>query len=197
MDFEGAFFDTSDYELTDKFIGEGSFGKVYIVNCLKDKLQYAAKIINPKNLAEGNQQMLLIRESGILNKLHHPAIVKFCGINFHSFEDDLKFQPTIITEYLQHGSIQDMIDNSKLKPDKKWTSTKRYICLLGIADAMRYLHENGIIHRDLKLQNVLLDSDYYPRVCDFGFSKMLFKAIDTIDANFYDSKYWYPSLHGP
>ena len=171
MDFEDAFFDTDDFKITNQKLGEGSFGKVYIVICLKDKAQYAAKIINSSNLIKGRQQMMLIRESGILHKLHHPSIIKFYGINFHSFDDPNQLQPTIITEYLEHGSLRDVIDKSKKETNKKWNITKRYICLLGIADAMRYLHEQGILHRDLKPQNVLIDSDYYPRVCDFGLSK--------------------------
>lgn len=43
--------------------------------------------------------------------------------------------------------------------------------MLGICDAMRYLHKQGINHRDLKPENILLDKNYYPRVCDFGFSR--------------------------
>lgn len=55
--------------------------------------------------------------------------------------------------------------------DDNWSPTKKYISLLGISDAMRYLHKVGVIHRDLKPQNILMDSDYYPRVCDFGLSR--------------------------
>ena len=40
----------------------------------------------------------------------------------------------------------------------------------GITDAMRYLHLHNILHRDLKLENVLVDENYYPKVCDFGLS---------------------------
>lgn len=71
------------------------------------------------------------------------------------------------TEYLKNGSLKKILDKEKLSTaDLNWTPTKKYICLLGICDAMRYLHENQIIHRDLKPQNILIDSDYYPRVCD-------------------------------
>lgn len=199
MDFEGAFFDTDDYELTDKFLGEGAFGKVYIAKSLKDEAQYAAKIIDPKKLSKGSQQMMLIRESGILNKLHHPAIIKFYGINFHSFDDESKFQPVIIIEYLEHGSIRDVIDKSKRKSQQNFDATKRYICLLGIAEAMRYLHEHGVIHRDLKLQNVLLDSNYYPRVCDFGLSKCFMESLSpsmqiSMTANIGTPRYMAPEL---
>lgn len=62
-------------------------------------------------------------------------------------------------------------------PPQEWNGTKKYINLLGICDAMRYLHEQGILHRDLKPLNVLTDSNYYPRVCDFGLSKCFSKSL--------------------
>lgn len=148
-----------------------------IVKCLKDDALYAAKIISSDKLSKGNEQMMFIRESGILHKLKHPAIVKFIGINFHSFEDPSILSPTIITEYLEHGSLDDILKKSRKNIDKNFTPTKKYIALLGIADAMRYLHEKGILHRDLKPQNVLIDHDYYPRVCDFGLSKCFSQGL--------------------
>ena len=53
----------------------------------KEGKQFAAKIINVQNILSGKEQHLFMRESSILCKLKHPAIVKFYGINFHSFED--------------------------------------------------------------------------------------------------------------
>ena len=50
-------------------------------------------------------------------------------------------------------------------------------CLLGIVDAMRYLHKHGILHRDLKPQNILIDSNYYPRICDFGLSRCFSESL--------------------
>lgn len=178
MDLEGAFFDTSQFELTSKKLGQGQFGKVYVVESTNDGSQYAAKIIMNDGEFNGHNQMLLLRETVILYKMKHPAIVKFYGINFHSFDNPDKLEPTIITEYLPHGSLKNMLNNEKKsRADFDWTPTKKYIALLGIADAMRYLHKHGISHRDLKPENVLLDSDYYPRVCDFGLSKCFSKEL--------------------
>lgn len=49
--------------------------------------------------------------------------------------------------------------------------------MYGIVSAMKYLHENKIIHQDLKPTNILIDDDFYPRVCDFGFSRSFPNSI--------------------
>ncbi|KAK8853710.1 hypothetical protein M9Y10_016253 [Tritrichomonas musculus] len=172
MELNGVFFNTTDYELGSEKLGEGSFGTVYIAHNLKDNKQYAAKIIRIDEEFDGNEQMLLFRESMILSKLFHPSIVKFKGVNFRSFINSSILQPTIITEYLPHESLRNNLDKERrgIAPHE-WNPTKKYISLIGIADAMRYLHSQGIIHRDLKPENVLCDNDYYPRVCDFGLSR--------------------------
>lgn len=178
MEFEGAFFDTSDFEFTNKKIGEGQFGKVFIVVRNEDETEYAAKIITNEGVLSGQGQVLLLREISILHKLKHPAIVQFYGINLHSFDNPDKLEPTIITEYLPRGSLKEiLLKEQRSIADLNWSPTKKYICILGIADAMRYLHEKGILHRDLKPENILIDENYYPRVCDFGLSKCFSKSL--------------------
>lgn len=172
MDFKKVFFDQKDYSITDHKVGEGSFGTVYIAENKQDGKKYAAKIIKVKDEIDGNDQMLIMRESTILSALHHPNIVEFMGVNFRSLKDPSLFQPTIITEYLPKQSLKIILDNEKRSiSDPNWNPTKKYICLLGISDAMRYLHEHGILHRDLKPENILMDDDLLPRVCDFGLSR--------------------------
>ncbi|KAK8871768.1 hypothetical protein M9Y10_007509 [Tritrichomonas musculus] len=162
MELEGVFFNSTDYELQKKKLGEGAFGTVYVAKNLIDKQLYAAKLIHSPEGMSGHQQMLFLRESLTLNKLNHPSIVN----------PFVLLQPAIITEFLPHGSLKDNLDKEKKSiADSDWTATKKYIMLLGIADAMRYLHAHGIIHRDLKPENILVDEDYYPRVCDFGLSR--------------------------
>lgn len=172
MNFDGVFFNTSDFELTDKSLGKGAFGKVYIVKNNKDDKEYAAKIIEVEDFFNGREQMLFLRESLILYNLHHPSIVHFIGINFQSFLDPRQMSPTIITEFLPNGSLKEILDKEKKSiADPGWNPTKKYISLIGISNAMRYLHKHGILHRDLKPENILIDENYYPRVCDFGLSK--------------------------
>ena len=177
-ELESLFFNTADYKLQNLSIGEGTFGKVYIANQIKDNKNFAVKILKTDNGFNGHDQMLLMRESLILHKLKHPCIVEFKGLNSQSFLDPTKLSPSIITEYLSHGSLRTILDSEQRSlAEFDWTPTKKYINLLGIARAMKYLHRHGVIHRDLKPENILTDENYYPRVCDFGLSKYFSESV--------------------
>ena len=171
-DLNGLFYNTTDYILQNKTIGNGTFGKVIIARNINDNQLYAVKIIKTEKNFNGTELKLFMRESLIHHSLNHPGIVRFKGINFISFNDPTKFSPSIITEYISNGSLKTVLENErKSLSEMEWTWTKKYINLIGIAHAMKYLHENGIIHRDLKPENVLTDKNYYPHICDFGFSR--------------------------
>ena len=172
MDFEDGFFNTSNFKLTDKLLGKGSFAEVLIVISKSDGKKYAAKIINFKALIGIQEQKNFLREITILTKIKHPAVVSFYGINLHSFHDISILEPTILMEYMQKGSLRKILNEEQANlSDNDWDPTKKYICLLGIADAMRYLHQQGILHRDLKPENILFDENFYPKIADFGLSR--------------------------
>lgn len=173
INFEDIFFDTREFELTDQSLGDGSYGHV-IIAVDSSGSKYAAKVINTQNEFNGIDQMRLMRESMILQKLHHPSIVNFKGINFQSFDDQKKLQPTIITDFIPNGSLVNFLKSGF---SHNWNPTKKYIALLGISNAMRYLHQYGIIHRDIKPANILIDANYYPLICDFGISRCFPDAL--------------------
>lgn len=178
--FEDIFFDTREFELTNRILGSGAFGTVYLSYNINDGKEYAAKIISTNNEFDGSEQMKLMRESMLLKKLHHPSIVKFVGFNFQSFQNQTFLAPTIITEYLKNGSLKDILSKSEKYDDdvlKKWNSTKKYIMLLGISNAMNYLHQHGIVHRDLKPGNIIIDENLYPQICDFDLSRCFPDAL--------------------
>lgn len=152
-------------------LGKGSFGTVYIAINHDDGQEYAAKVIDISDGFNGKQQMKFLQESSTLHKLDHPSIVKFKGINLQSFKDPTILQPTIITELLPKGSLRaNLIKEKGSIADEKWSATKKYIILLGISDAMRYLHKHSIIHRDLKPENIMMDENLNPKIADLGLS---------------------------
>ena len=110
MDFKGIFFNVKDFKLNERErLGKGSFGIVYTAENKKTHEKYACKIIEVEEMFDGNDQMQIMRESMILSQLDHPAIVKFIGLNFRSFNDSSILRPAILTEYLVHGSLPKSI----------------------------------------------------------------------------------------
>lgn len=128
MEFEDSFYDTKDYKLLDKELGKGTFGTVYLAENINNHQKYAVKVINTTEGFDGQEQMLFVRKSLLLRKLEHLSIVKFIGINFKSFKDPTKLEPTIITEYYPHGSLKDILSKEmKSLSDPNWDSTKNIL----------------------------------------------------------------------
>lgn len=181
MDLEGVFFKTADYKLDKtKRLGMGGFGMVYYIESVdgQKKEQYAVKIINVPDDFDGKDQCMILREACIMAKIKHPSIVKFYGLSFRSFDNAARLEPAIITEFVPNGSLARILEKARnFELEEEWNATKKYICIIGIADAMRYLHRHRIMHRDLKPSNILIDEDYFPKICDFGLSRCFSQSI--------------------
>lgn len=171
MFFKNIFFNSNDYTTTDKKIKNGTFGTVHIINNKFDHLEYCAKFLHIEENTDQNEETILIQEFYTQSTLIHPSIVKILGINFRSIIDLTRYQPIILTKYYKNGSLRDIFEKRKRNiNDENWTITKRYIFILGVVDAMKYIHDHDILHIDLKPENILIDENYFPKVCDFGLS---------------------------
>ena len=147
-------------------LGEGGFGFVYRV--VRDGQAYALKISNAKlsSLSPEDRAATierLDREIASLKSLHHPNIVRV-----HTFDrwPDLEGG----YPYL----VMDLVDGSPLQEWRAATapSLARLVRLFEkVADALAHMHQLGIIHRDLKSQNLLVTSDGEPFIVDFGIAR--------------------------
>ena len=181
-----AFLDLSQFERLEK-IGKGQFGAVYKVKCKKTNEILASKIslkeLEIEEDEEGPRSLIrnLVREVNIMSKLNHPSIVKFIGFRRNNFSGDPK--PVIITELMTGGSLGTLIESERNGiSNDKWNPTRKLITLYGVASAMLYLHSHNIIHRDLKPDNILMDNQLYPKIADFGLSKILHRNEDSLSA---------------
>ena len=164
------------------FIGNGSFGEVFKVKNKHNGEVYAAKV-SLRFMVESSDPAYrdLSREINILSRINHPSILKFIGFSPYNFHDEQK--PVIVTEFLSNGSLYDIIELEKKGLCKdEWNDTRKLICIYGIASAMFYLHSHGIIHRDLKPANILMDDFLFPKIADFGLSKMKHQNLESMTA---------------
>lgn len=163
-------------------LGTGSYSIVYMGRCISSKFSekinridklVAIKKVNMKKLSQNSARMLLA-EIGIVKELMndgHPNIVECYDII-----DDLDIT-YIIMEYCDGGDLSSLLIGKQFKN----TYLRHYFGQ--ILNAIKFLRENKIIHRDMKPKNILLSSDKkIIKLCDFGFAKHVdsLKRVTTI-----------------
>ncbi|CAJ2642887.1 unnamed protein product [Trifolium pratense] len=143
----------------EKKIASGSFSDLYKGTlCNQD---VAIKVLKQESLNE-NIQREFSQEVYILSKIHHRNVVKFIGACTKT--------PYLylVTEYLSGGSIYDLLH----KRNTVLTLPPLLKIAIDVSEGMKYLHQNDIIHRDLKSANLLIDKTGVVKVADFGVARV-------------------------
>jgi len=148
-----------DFELM-RVVGKGSFGKVMQVRMKKTGKIYAMKMLSKQHIVENNEIEHTMSERAILEKIHHPFLVNL-NYSFQS-EDKLYF----ILDFVNGGELF-----YHLQKEKKFEFNRARFYAAEILLALEALHNAGIIYRDLKPENLLLNSDGHICVTDFGLCK--------------------------
>jgi len=152
-------FGIDDFDLL-KIIGKGSYGTVVQVR-LKDTGDiFAMKVIDKKFIVEKNEIQHTISERNILSKVNHPFIMKL----FFAFQTEDKLY--LVLEFVNGGELY-----FHLQLDGNFGTDRTRFYSAEIVLALEYLHKSGIIYRDLKPENVLIDGDGHIKITDFGLSK--------------------------
>jgi serine/threonine-protein kinase len=102
------------------------------------------------------------REEEIGSRLHHPYILRFIP----EAEGEHRSRPYIVTEYLRGYTLAHLLNNVRPMPEKDALKFAIRLC-----EAVGYMHEQGVIHRDLKPQNIMICYDGTIRIMDFGIAK--------------------------
>ena len=132
---------------------------------------YAVKIINsndPDDPICQNQNLTsaFLGEIQKISELDYPTLVHLHGFTVDPF--------SIISEYLPNKTVYYYIKKATCgQKEKIWDLAHKMIIILGICFGMEYLHSQNIVHRDLKPLNVLLDSNFFPKICDYGLGKTI------------------------
>eukprot|EP00658_Telonema_sp_P-2_P060142 TRINITY_DN49145_c0_g1_i2.p1 TRINITY_DN49145_c0_g1~~TRINITY_DN49145_c0_g1_i2.p1 ORF type:complete len:429 (+),score=90.82 TRINITY_DN49145_c0_g1_i2:99-1385(+) len=149
-----------------KMLGKGSFGAVYEA-VLPNGRTVCCKIVELGQMVEAEEVEKLHNEIALMKRLNDRNIVQYYG----SLEDKVNNTLNIFMEYVTGGSLNHYIKKFKslpLETIRQWT----YQMVCGV----RYLHEQGIVHRDIKGDNILVTMDGILKLADFGCSK----AIDDV-----------------
>ena len=145
------------------FLGKGGYAKCYEVKSVTSNLVYACKII-PKQtvLSKPRNKVKLLSEIRIHSSLKSTGVVRF----YKCFEDtDFVF---ILLELCPKLSLKNFLERRKTL-----TVFEAQFFMFCILLTLRDLHRNNIIHRDIKLGNILLTEKFYPKIADFGLAAQL------------------------
>ncbi len=142
-----------------KEVGNGGMATVYLAYCSQLRRNVAIKKLKGK---ENVRSEALLDEAAAIAQLNHKNIVQV----YDSFEED--GQRYIVMEYVEGPTLKDFL-RSLPQPLKE-----KEIVAIGIklAGALQHAHSNGVIHRDVKPDNIMLTSEYEPKLTDFGIAKV-------------------------
>lgn len=143
----------SKYDIV-KVLGSGSFGKVYRAIDRATDLDFVVKEVNLKQAED---------EVEILRKLDHPNIVKF-------FNEELRGDSLLI--FQEFCSKGDLVKFIKMRSEA-FTENELWSLFRTLTDALAYIHSKGIVHLDIKCENIFVDSQNNLKIGDFGLSKRL------------------------
>lgn len=154
-----------------KCIGHGAEGEVWLVRWAPLQEPVVMKIIKriPSHPDfDDVQQMFSIDEIACFQKLKHNRVVKFFGAGVTS---DHRRELFIIMQYVPDGDLFHRLENKNFN----FSFNRLIDCALDIAEGMAYLHDQGIIHRDLKSLNILCQGNRY-LIADFGLARLISKT---------------------
>jgi serine/threonine-protein kinase len=150
-----------DFELLER-IGEGGMGVVYKARQRSLDRVVALKVLPLTGPHARPEFVKRFRaEAVVAASLQHPNIVAIHEVGVH------EGQHFYVMDYVAGRSLAEVVGNRPLPPRQ----AARY--LHGVAEAVQYAHDRGILHRDLKPSNILIDAQDRPRVADFGLAKRL------------------------
>ncbi|XP_076675154.1 ribosomal protein S6 kinase like isoform X2 [Andrena cerasifolii] len=150
-------------------IAKGAYGTVYKIQKQATGQCFALKIINKAKVVAENGIMQAKQEVAIQTMVGHYAFILDCNFRWQG-----KKTLYILSDYMSGGELYSLVDECGTLPEDV---VRIYVA--EIALAIDFLHNAGVVHRDIKATNILLDSEGHAVVIDFGFAKWLSRTQRT------------------
>jgi serine/threonine protein kinase len=151
-----------------KMIGKGSFAKVYLVESKTNGKSYAVKAFTKESVIASNKNNAkpsMLNEIDIMRSLDHGNVIKL----YEVYETEKSIY--LVLELIQGKSMQELLKKTPFR--EEYSENKLIIMIRSILDALAYLASKGIMHRDLKPDNILLDKDSKVKIADFGLATFI------------------------
>ena len=165
-----------------KILGEGGFGRVFLVRDRRDQELYALKCLEKVKIESRSQQLDVFMERDMLGSLDSQFVVKLKS----TFSDERCAY--FVMEVCIGGDLATLI----WKEDRL-DGNEAYFYLGCIAKGLMYMHRNKILHQDIKPENILIDGQGYAKIADFGLSTTLVAGQKEYDCCG-TQPYWPPEL---
>ncbi|ESO12944.1 hypothetical protein HELRODRAFT_63833, partial [Helobdella robusta] len=143
-----------------RVVGHGAYAKVVLANSPRHNNKVAIKVISKTSGKPDFVDKFLPREIEIVKKLRHPYLISF----LQTIETNTRVY--LVMEFCSRGCMLDLI-----RKVKRLTEPASGIWFRQITDAVEYMHSVGVVHRDLKCENLLIDSQFAIKIIDFGFAR--------------------------
>jgi len=149
----------SHYEILE-LLGKGGMGEVYRARDVRLDRDVALKVLPSQLMRDAERRSRFIQEAKAASAVNHPAIAQIYDI---SDEDDVSF---IAMEYIEGSTVRQLIERGELDVGSAVEIGVQ------VAGALGRAHEAGIVHRDIKSDNIMVTRDGHPKVLDFGLAKL-------------------------
>jgi predicted ATPase len=151
---------TISHYTVEKELGQGGMGVVYRATDQNSGRIVALKVLNRESAMDADVQRRFLREAGAGAGLVHPSIVQLYESGIHEGQHFLSL------EFVDGKNLRDILQDGPLTP--------RRVVEIGMAvgDALQLAHNNGVVHRDIKAENIMVTADGAVKVMDFGLAKL-------------------------
>ena len=150
-----------------RLLGQGGMGRVYLAEQTSLRRMVALKLIRPEALAGETARLRFQTEAEAVARINHPGIVQIHSVGEHSDT------PYMVLEYVSGRTLKDVISL------RGTMGVRQALAILGqVARALERAHEVGVVHRDIKPDNILVTRQGQAKVTDFGLARLKTEGKD-------------------